>query len=382
MKKPAILIIENSVDMTGALKSIVLTANDLKDFYDFKFVIPQGSRCKQWLTEKGFSSIRELPMKEINKSFFSAALYIPYLLLNTFRLRKIVLQENISIVHVNDVYNLLPAILHLFGSKVSYVSHIRFLPNKFPSWILNFWMMLHFRYASKVVAVSNSVLNMLPPHPKLTLIYDGVPTGEKYPQPTEPVQQKTNFTFLYLSNFMEGKGHDYAIEAFATIRQELPGWKLRFVGSDMGLKKNELYRENLKEKSKALDVAEKTEWHGFTEDVETEYKHADVVLNFSESESFSITCVEALYYGRPLIATDCGGPGEIIDRGITGILVPNKNKMEMAKAMKKMAVEMDRGKEMGMAGRIAVRKKFSVDNTSFRLGEIYKQILKGTERND
>ena len=56
------------------------------------------------------------------------------------------------------------------------------------------------------------------------------------------------------------------------------------------------------------------------------------MLNFSESESFSMTCLESLYYGTPLIATDSGGPAELFKHGESGHLVPNRDVQAMAKA--------------------------------------------------
>ena len=48
-KKPVILIVENSIDVTGALKSITRTAYDLKGAFDFHFVIPKKSRGRTWI---------------------------------------------------------------------------------------------------------------------------------------------------------------------------------------------------------------------------------------------------------------------------------------------------------------------------------------------
>ncbi len=117
------------------------------------------------------------------------------------------------------------------------------------------------------------------------------------------------------------------------------------------------------------------EWAEFTDDVEREYKHADVILNFSESESFSITCLEALYFGRPLIATDCGGPAEIIDNMESGWLVKNKNIDEMAEAMLSLATNEVLRESFSVEGRIRSREKFGLEKTSFRLRDLYNSVL-------
>src|SRR5262249_12329959 len=151
-------------------------------------------------------------------------------------------------------------------------------------------------------------------------------------------------------------------------------WKLRFVGSDMGLSKNKSYKLSLEERARDLGIFEKTEWLGFTEEVEQEYKAADIMLNFSESESFSITCLESLFYGRPVIATDCGGPAEIIDHQETGLLVPNRSVAEMANSMLLLALDTKSRIHMGLRARKIVREKFSVSNLAI-VKNIYEMAM-------
>jgi glycosyltransferase involved in cell wall biosynthesis len=373
MKKPVILVIENSIDVTGALKSIVRIAYDLHPFFDFIFIIPKNSRGRFWVEKFGFNKIYELRMIELSKRLFSLLLYFPFLFVNARSLIKIIRHERVTLIHSNDLYNMLPAVIRALGSRTPYVCHIRFMPDRFPAWIFNFWMKQHLLFAAKVIAVSKSVFNLLPKHPKISVIYGELPLSESYPYFNRG--DRIYFVFLYLSNFMAGKGQELAIEAFAKIHKALPDWRLRFVGSDMGLKRNKEYVRGLMRQTEQLNIAQKIDWAEFTNDVEWEYKHADIVLNFSQSESFSITCLEALYYGRPLIAADCGGPAEIINQGVTGVLVPNKNIIEMAEAMKQIALHGDKRENMGTAARIAVREKFSVENTSFLVREIFNQVL-------
>jgi glycosyltransferase involved in cell wall biosynthesis len=377
-KKPVVLIIDNSIGVTGALKSITRTTYDLKDSFDFQFIIPRNSEGRSWIEAKSFFRIHELPMLEIRRQISSIALYIPYLLLNAWRLKRIIKENGVSILHVNDLYNLLPVVVRVLGCRVPYICHIRFLPDRFPKWLFNFWLKLHVKNADKIIAVSQSVMRMLPSHINVEVIPNELPVEERYPEKL-PTKENSKKTFLYLSNYMQGKGQNFALEAFSMIHGALPDWKLKFVGSDMGLKKNESFRESLKMRAVELGLEKKVEWWGFTEEVEKEYKEADIVLNFSESESFSITCLEALFFGRPLIATACGGPEEIIDHQETGILVRNKNVEAMAAAMKELALDERLRVELGQNGKTVVRHKYSIEKTTYRLKEIYEIVLKNVK---
>jgi L-malate glycosyltransferase len=372
--RPKILVIENSIDVTGALKSILRTAHDLHHELDYCFLIPQGSKGRSAIEKFGFIKIVQLPMREINRKIFSLALYLPALLINSMKLRKIIREERIDLIHVNDLYNMLPVVLAIAKSGVPYICHVRFLPDRFPKLLFGVWIKLHYKYAAKVVAVSHAVFNQCPPHSKLTVVHNELPISEKYGRGFKRALPGP-FIFLYLSNIMEGKGQDFALEAFAKVAHLLPEWRLRFVGGSMGREKNECFRTNLMRRAESLKILDKIEWQGFTEDVEKEYKQAEIVLNFSESESFSITCLEAQFYGRPVIATDCGGPTEIIQDGRTGIIVRNRHVDDMKNAMIKLATDHTLRNSMGALGKDFVTKKFSFDNTSRKLRNIYATSL-------
>lgn len=372
--KPKILVIENSIGVTGALKSITQAAFDSKNDFEFQFLIPQKSEGRAWIEGMGHNDIYEFPMRELSRNLSCILLYIPYLILNAVRLNRLIKKNSISIIHSNDIYNLLPVVIRLLGNKTPYICHIRFLPDRFPVWLFTFWFKLHSHYSYRIIAVSKSVADQLPERHKVTVIYDELP-DERYHEPINQKKNRTDSIFLYVSNFMKGKGQDFAIEAFSKIHNRLPNWKLRFVGGDMGLKKNSKYRELLKKRAIELGIHNKTEWVGFTKEIELEYKQADIVLNFSESESFSMTCLEALSFGRPLIATDCGGPSEILDGGKVGILVPNRNIGVMANSMEGLARNATERERMGASARQVVTERFSKENTSMKLKGVYISAL-------
>lgn len=372
--KKRILIIENAIDVTGGLKSILSTCVPLSAQFEFIFVIPAHSHTSGEIKQHGFTVI-ELPIRELNKSLLSVIVYLPYLIINTVRIRRIIRNHNIDLVHVNDLYNLLPVMLRILGSKTPYVCHIRFMPDRFPAWLFNFWVRLHLRFADKIIVVSQSLMNRLPRNEKFELIYNELPLKDRYPHYVKEQTEAGTFRFLYLSNYIRGKGHDFALKAFAKIHLQIPEWTLHFVGGDMGLLKNSAFKEELKALAAELGILEKTTWEGFTEEVELEYKRADIVLNFSESESFSITCLEALYYARPLIASDCGGPADIINPMETGVLVENRNINKMSEAMLQLATNKVLRQTLASRAKESVMEKFSIDKTLYRLRNIYNAVV-------
>nr|WP_239691846.1 glycosyltransferase family 4 protein [Hymenobacter coccineus] len=180
---------------------------------------------------------------------------------------------------------------------------------------------------------------------------------------------------LYLSNYIQGKGQDLALAAFEQAYARDQRLRLLFVGGDMGMAKNRQFREQLEARVRAGGLQEVIRFAGFAADVEQAIKEADVLLNFSESESFSLTCLDALYYGTPLIASDCGGPAELFENGHSGLLVPNRDVAAMAAAITQLAADAGLRTQFAAAGRAYVRQKFAPAGTYEKLGALYAAVL-------
>jgi glycosyltransferase involved in cell wall biosynthesis len=112
-------------------------------------------------------------------------------------------------------------------------------------------------------------------------------------------------------------------------------------------------------------------------DTEAKIKAADIVLNFSESESFSLTCLDALFFGTPLIASDCGGPAELFEPERSGLLVPNRDVPAMSAAIVRLAASAELRQQFVPAGRAYVRQKFAPAHTYQALAALYRQVLGG-----
>jgi glycosyltransferase involved in cell wall biosynthesis len=368
MNKKCILIIDNSIAVTGALQSIVRSSNYLRDQYNFVFILPVGSSGNNLVKASGFE-VYYLPMKEIRKNIVSLIVYIPFLFYNTFKLLRLVRILKVNSIVANDFYNLIPALYKALGGKVTYTCYVRFLPSKFPQYLVKIWCALHEKYASSIVSVSEAVKRELPVSKKLIVIGNELPVSQvRNVQPSQ-------FRILYPANFIKGKGQEYALQAFALVHKRHPAWSLRFVGGDMGLKKNLEFKNLLIQSAVDLGLKEKTEWKEYSDDIFKEYEEASMVLNFSESESFSLTCLEAMYFGRALIATACGGPSEIIDSNVSGILVPVKDISAMASALSLLLADADLREQLGKEAAKCVREKYSYKNTVERLRLVYQSVV-------
>src|SRR5450432_2971577 len=140
--KPTIAIIENSIDITGSLKSAIASIDGLRDNFNFVFILPSGSRATAYIQESGYP-IHELPMRELSRGLIAWIIYLPYLLANSIRLFRLTRKLALNGIIVNDFYNLIPAVYKLFWGKLEYACYVRFRPSRFPAVLVKLWFGFH-----------------------------------------------------------------------------------------------------------------------------------------------------------------------------------------------------------------------------------------------
>ncbi|GAA4373048.1 glycosyltransferase family 4 protein [Hymenobacter koreensis] len=372
-QRPVILIADNSTAVTGALMAMRNATDRLRHRYEFVYVLPTGSRGAEVLEAAGYR-VHELPFVEISKRVRNLLLYIPMLLVNGWRLASLVRREKAVAVHMNDFYNLTGVVARLLTGR-PLVTHVRFLPHTQMQPLARTWRWVAEHLAQRVVCVSQAVYSYFRPLPHVQVIADPIPEQEKYaPTNLEPRPDGT-IRVLYLSNYIPGKGQNFAVEAFRQAYATDQRLRMHFAGGDMGLEKNREYRRQLEAATATAGLTDVVTFGGFVQDVEAAIKEADIVLNFSESESFSLTCLDALFFGTPLVASDCGGPAELFENGLSGLLVPNRDVPAMAAALQRLAADAALRQQFAAAGRAFVRRKFSADATYERLGMLYDELL-------
>jgi len=373
----AVLVVDNSRAVTGALNAMRHATGPLREHLRFVYVLPTGSTARAVLEADGYA-VYELPFVEISRRKGDLLHYPFALLLNGWRLWRLARREQVGIVHLNDFYNLTGYVAKALSlGRLRIVTHVRFLPQSLPQPLARTWRWLAVRLASRTVGVSQAVGRYFAGAVNARVVYDPLPGTERYPVPTHPPRPDGTVELLYLSNYIQGKGQDLALAAFGPAYARDARLRLRFVGGDMGLAKNKEFRQRLEAAAQQAGLAKVVHFDGFAADVEAAIKAADIVLNFSESESFSLTCLDALYYGTALIASDCGGPAELFEHGASGLLVPNRDVPAMTAAISQLAADASLRARFAIAGRAFVRQKFSPANTYETLGRLYREVLAG-----
>lgn len=172
-----------------------------------------------------------------------------------------------------------------------------------------------------------------------TMLDEGIPrvryipnfiNEEKFVAPPERASKVGDkFRFFTLAGLVEGKGLDVLLESIAVLPEKE---SYHFViGGDGPLK------EVLQARARELGIDRHLEWKGLLNRPQTiaEFQASDCFVLPSRHESFGIVYVEALFCGRPVVATRCGGPEEYVN-ATTGLLTTVDDVAELAAAMQAM----------------------------------------------
>jgi len=114
---------------------------------------------------------------------------------------------------------------------------------------------------------------------------------------------------------------------------------------------------------------------GARDDVAQILRSFDVFALPSLAEGISNTILEAMASGLPVVATDVGGSGELIDAGHTGVLVPAGDDEALAHALLAYARDRERAQSAGVAGRARAERLYGLDSMVARYAALYERLL-------
>ena len=96
--------------------------------------------------------------------------------------------------------------------------------------------------------------------------------------------------------------------------------------------------------------------------------------NSSISEGVSLTILEAMAAELPLVATAVGGTPEVVQDGITGLLVPARQPAALADAIIGLSASPERRHALGVVARLSVKERFAIDGMVERYARVYERL--------
>jgi glycosyltransferase involved in cell wall biosynthesis len=169
------------------------------------------------------------------------------------------------------------------------------------------------------------------------------------------------------------KGQESLLEAAGQVRKEIPDVKFLIVGEDTS--KGKSYRIKLENLMKALRLSENVIFTGWLNNIPQVLAGIDVFVLPSLMDHLPLVVLEAMASGKPVVATDVGGVPEMVEDGVSGVLVSPTDVKGLSKAILDLLKDKEKAKKMGIAGRRRTEEFFSIDMNVNRVEQVYRDLL-------
>ena len=245
--------------------------------------------------------------------------------------------------------NNLMAILTSFGLKIPVAVSVRGEPNEeYYSKVLRLAAKYLFRFADGVILQTKACMEFFPKAVRKKAVILKNPMNPIFFR--EPYQGEREKTIVSVGRVDENKNHEMLIRAFAQIADEFPEYQLIIYGDGDE-------RARLIDLTKKMNLQHRISLPGSVDNVvDAIYKTGVFVLS-SNTEGMPNTLIEAMLLGVPVISTDCpcGGPRELIDHEVNGLLTPVGDENKMKENLQILL------KDLQLAKRISEKLRETVD---------------------
>jgi glycosyltransferase involved in cell wall biosynthesis len=158
---------------------------------------------------------------------------------------------------------------------------------------------------------------------------------------------------------------DLLIDAFGALSRDFPDARLLLVGDGPA-------RAELEERAEQLDG--RVVFAGVRTDLEAVMGAVDIAAMTSDFEGMPLFAFEAMAYRTPLVATAVGGIPDVVEDGVTGLLVPRRDPAALEAALRRLLAD------PALRGAIADAaherlNEFSMDAVAERFASLYEQLV-------
>lgn len=202
-----------------------------------------------------------------------------------------------------------------------------------------------------------------------SVVVNGLPWPGAKPTPLPADEPR----LLVMGRVVVQKGFDLALEAFAIVRRQCPAARLVVAGSGEALPSLRLLASD-------LGVQDSVDFVGWVDPpaIPELINTATLVVAPSRwEEPFGLVALEAAQMGRPVVATNVGGLGEVVVHGETGLLAPREDPAALAEAILSLLANPQWAQSMGQAGRERASSTFSFERMVDAYDILYRQLAPG-----
>jgi len=381
------LFAHHTADLYGASRSLLrLTSRLRADGHNVIAVIPGDGPLRAELERAGVLTVI-LPSLAFGDRKTLALLAMPRLLwqmaFSTLQLLRLIRAHAVDLVHTNTAVTMSPAIAAYLSGR-PHVWHIREFFLEFPAlWRIHRRFM--YRFADAIVAISSAVATQFEGYAgicKVRVIHNGLPKEEFEGVTADRTNAfRTRFGLnggpavgLVGRIKLQRKGQDVLVRAVALLADRFPEARFLLIGSPFPGNENHLAK--LERMIQELNLEGHVIYTGDVGDIKAAYSALDfTVLPTALPEPLGGVVTESMAMGKPVIASRFGGAVELIEDGVTGLLVEPGDPSDLAEAMAKLLSDTRLRSEMGMRAREAYMQRFEFEPFYQKVTQLYSELV-------
>jgi L-malate glycosyltransferase len=366
--RPRVLHLITSFEIGGTERQAVELLKRLDgERYDVHLAVLRNEGPFYKALEARFPNVPEFPLT----SFYDANAVKQLL-----RLRRLMIREEIEILHAHDFYSSIigAAAARLSGVRVIAAQrHLKLSDRRVHKWATR---IIH-RLAHRILVNSEAIRDYIIEHDgaplhKIVVIRNGVEPVSR-PNSHEEVCKELGLdpgvTLVgCVARLQEVKGHRFLIEAAAAVLRTRADVHFVLVGDG-------LLRSEIENQAATLGIADHVHLLGDRSDVSRLISGFDLVVLASLHEGLPNAVMEAMRARVPVVATAVGGTKELITDGETGYLVPPSNSAALAERVTFALVNKEVSRRVALRGLEYVKDIFGMNKMVESVGTLYQELM-------
>lgn len=172
----------------------------------------------------------------------------------------------------------------------------------------------------------------------------------------------------YIGRIQKVKKIDVLLDGYNQISKVCQNVCLVIVGDGDEKRQLQSYAEK-------LGISDRVIWAGYRQDIPRVLAALDIYVQTSVNEGFSLSILEAMAAGKPIIATDVGGNSEIIDNEVNGLLIATGSTKGLVNAILYLIERPEIRDRFSLAGLELVRNQFSLNSMVDGYRDLYKTVI-------
>ena len=368
-----ILFVDHATAIGGAEKSLLMLLDGLdREKWSPHLACPSGELSRQ-------AEVRGIPLHILEMPSLRSLPRLTWLRTVHALARGI----EADLVYANTARGALYSAPSVILSGRPFIWHMRdfsFLESRNIAWVDRLLKRLVSRGASAVIANSQAVAEQLPDSHRVRVVHNGIDlagldrtlTGSEARHRLHlPAQRKV---VGMLGRLRPWKGQERFLRIASQVLGQLPDTHFVLAGGDP-FDIDDGYPTKLHLLAEELGIANNVTFTGHLDEVGVVLAAMDLFVHPGEPEPFGLVNLEAMAMGKPVVAFAHGALPEIVEQGVTGVLVPPGDEGACAAAITRLLQEPETMADFGAAGRARVESCFQIGRTVSALDEILEQVV-------